>query len=138
MKKPYYDLFRIWLRQYFKHPIENIRQANPVVPRRIYHNFGNICKTVPLSSSELKYIRESDDCHALSPYLLKDLDKCGNSLQSMRELQQHTGEYGVPVRCNFCDFYKHGLPCPVHNVLADGTTVCDTHRYVIIKKVSHV
>ena len=133
MKKLYLDLFRLWVRSYFKHPLENIRQANPIIPNRIYHNFGNACKAVPLSSAELKYISESSKYHALPPCLLKDIDKSGNGLHSIRELQQHCGEDGIPVRCNFCDFHKNGVPCPVCNVLKDGSTVCDTHKYIIIK-----
>lgn len=138
MKRHLFDLMRLWLRNYFKHPVENIRQANPIIPGRLYHNFGNVCKAVPMSASELRYVRECSDYEALSPYLLKDIDKSGNGIASIRELQQKGGEDSVPVRCNFCDFYKNGIPCPVHNVLADGTTVCDTHRYIIIKPVSDV
>lgn len=137
-KQHYFDLLRLWMRNYFKHPVENIRQAKPIVPGRLYRNFGNICKAVPMTASELRYVKECEGYEALSPYLLKDLDKSGNGLSSLRELQQKGAEDAVPVRCNLCDFYKYGIPCPVHNVLADGSTVCDTHRYIIIKHISYV
>lgn len=138
MKKRYYfDLLRIWQREYFKHPVENIRQAKPIIPGHLYHNFGNICKAVPMSASELRYVAGFSEYEALSPYLLRDIDKSGNGLESIIELQKEGGEDAVPVRCNLCDFYKYGIPCPVHNVLADGSTVCDSHKYIIIKRAPH-
>ena len=39
----------------------------------------------------------------------------------------------VPAHCNFCDFYRYGIPCPLHNRFRDGSPVCDTHKYIIIK-----
>ena len=129
------DLLRLWLRSYFGHPVESIRQADPVIPGRFYRNFGNICKAVPYTADEQQYVKESQGCEALSPYLLRDLEKAGNGLQSLRELQKQGGDQSVPPQCNLCDFYKWGVPCPLVNALADGSNVCDTHRYVIIKRV---
>lgn len=129
---------RLWLREYFRHPVENIRQARPIIPNTFYRNFGNVCKAVPYTADELRYVRESQGCEALSPYLLRDLEKSGNGLQSIRELQQKGGTDSVPPQCNLCDFYKWGLPCPLYNTLPDGSQVCDSHRYIIIKRAPHV
>ena len=128
------DLIKVWAHEYFKHPLENIRQANPVVPGRLYRNFGNVCKAVPLSQSQKKYIEESREYGALAPCILDDIERSGNGIKSMRMIQERT-EDGPPVRCNFCDFYRNGIPCPVINTLADGSLVCETHRYIIIKPV---
>ena len=133
MKKNYIDLFRLWLRNYFKHPVENIRQANPIVPGRLYHNFGNACKAVAMTERERQLIRQTEKLGALPIELLRDIKEY--DLRQVRQLYSlpDVSQKEIPSRCSLCDFYKKGVPCPLFNILKDGSTVCDTHRYVIIK-----
>lgn len=106
----------LWLRvrEYFKHPAEDIRQAHPVVPGRLYYNFGYICKAVPFTSAEKRMIDGVDD---LTPELHREQKTWAN----------------CPTSCLFCDLQKKGLPCPLINTLADGRTVCQHYKYIIIK-----
>lgn len=146
MKKHYFDLFRLWLREYFKHPLENIRQANPIVPGRLYRNFGNVCKAVPLTRQEQALIREmkvtdhGEIVPSHTPEALMELARSAHGNHRMvKEYQAlFDKEDNVPPRCLFCDFHRMGIPCPIHNILANGSTVCDSHKYIIIKPVSHV
>ena len=137
MKTYYFDLLRLWMLNFFKHPVENIRQAKPIIPGRLYRNFGNICKAVPYTSAEKKYLKESVGYKALDPYLLTDIDKSGNGLRSIRALQEKGGPDDTPSRCNLCDLYKSGIPCPIYNILKDHSAVCDSYKYIIIKR-AHV
>ena len=109
------ELIWVRIRKYFRHPLEDLRQANPVVPGRLYSNFGYVCKAVPYTREERRLI--------------------GCSIEELPEdMQRSAAKWEeVPVHCLLCDFQKKGVPCPLYNVLADGRTVCDTHRYVIIK-----
>lgn len=142
MNKNYFDLLRLWLRSYFKHPLENIRQARPIVPGRLYRNFGNACKAVLYTAEERRYIKEmswdAKDNPSLSNAALMELVRyTRGSKQSAKELERLV-QSDLPPRCTLCDFHNKGIPCPLYNELADGSTVCDTHRYIIIKSVSHV
>jgi len=115
------DLIWLRIREYFKHPAEDIRQANPIIPGRLYSNFGYICKAVM-------------GTHGAIPSCMLS-DKGNTDLKNLRQLHTVVAEKpDLPARCNLCDFYKEGLPCPVYNLLKDGTVVCDTHKYVILKK----
>jgi len=156
-----FDLFRSWLHDYFKHPLENIRQARPIIPGRLYSNFGNICKAVPMTDEELAFVAAHK--FALPLGVLTAVP--GASIQFMEDLYSELGDEkeeldtqtgdlnelykkqkelqrtqlrisfddGIPSRCNLCDFHKNGIPCPLYNILKDGSTVCDTHKYIIIK-----
>lgn len=127
------DLFRAWLHDYFRHPLPSLRAAITVHPRRLYAYFGRIVKAVPLSRSERALI----DAHplALPLPLLREARREHDPLAAMcARYALPAASDDIPSRCNFCDFYLHGLPCPNCNTLPDGSTVCDTHRYIIIKQ----
>lgn len=155
--KPYFDLLRLWLREYFKHPVENIRQANPIVPGRLYRNFGNICKAVPYTNEQTALLEEEkrvklkaasakvvEDTSSGSPSgispegALEMIRTSGGNKKIAEELQMIFQQGNLEAKCAFCDFDKKGIPCPIHNKLPNGRCVCDTHRYVIIKPVKHV
>lgn len=129
------DLLWLRIREYFKHPAEDIRQENPIVPGRLYKNFGYVCKAVPLSKRELDYTRNMLAC-GLPTELLGDIRPSDDVVSQLYQLHQLPGipASDIPARCNFCDFYRESIPCPFYNVLADGSVVCDTHKYVILKK----
>lgn len=133
MKKRFL-LFLAWLHEYFHHPLENVRQANPVKPRKLYHNFGNICMAVPHTHAETTYLAKWPD-RALSRTLLLQAIHSPNPLVEMDNMYSLPQDPNVdaPSYCNFCDFYRCGLPCPAFNRLADGSPVCETHKYIIIK-----
>ncbi len=138
MKKRYFDLFQLWVREYFKHPLENIRQAKPIVPGRLYSNFGNACKAIPMTERERKLVRDTDALGALPFELLSDVkDADIRQLKNLYELPD-VAQRDIPSRCSLCDFYRRGIPCPLYNVLKNGSTVCDTHKYIIIKPAHHV
>ena len=152
MKKHYFDLFKLWLRTYFKHPLENIRQANPVVPGRLYYNFGNVCKAVKYNEVEQKVIDEAEaailEASVINPDnssmsfspegILEMVRSVHGDVSDVDVLRQAISEHDdTPPRCMLCDFHKLGIPCPIYNQLKDGSTVCDTHRYVIIKQAPH-
>ena len=127
------DLIWLRIREYFKHPAEDIRQANPIIPGRLYSNFGYICKAVKHTAAEKSYLQDMGTHGAIPSCMLSD--KGNTDLKNLRQLHTVVAEKpDLPARCNLCDFYKEGLPCPVYNLLKDGTVVCDTHKYVILKK----
>ena len=130
-----FDLLWLRIREYFKHPAEDLRQARPIVPGRLYSNFGYICKAVPLNHQELSFLKDSEGKSAVAAPILENISKRGNFLSQLRDLQEMPGVVasGVPCRCNFCHLYRESIPCPFYNQLADGSTVCDTHKYVILK-----
>lgn len=142
MKKNYFDLFRVWVRNYFRHPIPNIRQEKPIVPGRLYRNFGNICKAVRYRQHEQDYIQRTEmfradyAIHGSEPdEILQMVKGVKGDKEAVRRIQRALSqEQDMPAKCELCDFHRCGVPCPIYNVLADGSTVCDTHRYVIIKK----
>ena len=56
------------------------------------------------------------------------------SREKIKAIQQEAANWNnLPARCRLCDFNEKSIPCPFFNELADGSTVCDTHKYVIIK-----
>lgn len=145
MKKNYLDLLRLWLRDYFRHPLENLRQARPIVPRRLYNNFGNACKAVPYTAHQRDWINQwsvIDEpptiAHdpAANLELVRSLRGNREAVRAMEHEFRRTS--GIPAKCEFCDFHRYGIPCPIYNELADGSTVCDTYRYTIIKRAPHV
>lgn len=131
-----FELLWLKVRTYFKHPAEEIRQAIPIIPRRLYMSFGYICKAVPLTERERLFIKQTEGMGALPIELLRDIKPGDDMMRSISQLQELPNLQGsdLPSRCNFCAFYHNGLPCPMYNILQDGTTVCDTHKYVILKK----
>lgn len=141
MNKRFFDLLRLWFRNYFKHPVENIRQARPIVPGRLYSNFGNICKAIPYRPHERAFVEHYEELSGLKadndPKAVLDLVRSAHGHSAtVKGLQKMLcKESDLPTRCALCDFQYHGVPCPLFNELADGSTVCDSHRYVIIKRV---
>lgn len=151
-KKHYLDLFKLWLRTYFKHPLENIRQANPIVPGRLYYNFGNVCKAVRYSDSQRKVIEEAErailEATVINPdastvsfspegimEMIRSVHGDVNNVEALRRVISERDD--TPPRCMLCDFHRHGIPCPLYNQLKDGSTVCNTYRYIIIKQAPH-
>lgn len=128
------DLLWLKVRTYFKHPAEDIRQVKPIIPGRLYYNFGYIVKAVPLSERERLFIKQSEQHGALPIELLRDI-KGGDIIRQIAQLQEMPGipDSELPARCNLCALYRNGLPCPIYNILQDGTTVCDSHKYIILK-----
>ena len=113
--KRFLELVWVRIRKYFKHPLEDLRQANPIVPGRLYSNFGYICKAVPYTGEERRIIASSVE------ELPDDLQAAAQKWES------------VPNHCLLCDFQKKGVPCPLYNILSDGRTVCEVYKYFIIK-----
>lgn len=109
------ELIWVKIREYFKHPVEDLRQAVPIVPGRVYNNFGYLCKAVPYKQSELELLNSSKE----------DLP---DEMRAEASQWEH-----VPTHCLLCDLQKKGIPCPLYNTLKDGRTVCEVYRYVIIK-----
>lgn len=109
------DLIWVKIREYFKHPVEDIRQAKPILPGRVYSNFGNLCKAVRYTKQELELINSSYE-----------------ELPEELRLEAVNWEE-FPTKCFVCDFQKKGIPCPFYNRLKDGRKVCDVYRYTIIK-----
>ena len=134
-----FDLIWLAVRQYFKHPVENIRQADPIKPARLYENYGYICKAVPYNAIEQAKVNADDYDRSLSldDKLLLELvrSKGLRNKEGIESLQRDALEASsTPVSCQLCDFAKTGIPCPLYNRLKDGSTVCDTHKYVILKR----
>ena len=129
------DLLWLKVRTYFKHPAEEIRQARPIVPGRLYTSFGYICKAIPLTAKERLFLQQTENIGALPIELLRDINPNQDMVHQISQLNTldipHTD---LPSRCNFCAFHHRGLPCPFYNILKDGTTVCDTHKYIILKE----
>ena len=129
------DLLWLKVRTYLKHPAEEIRQAKPIVPGRLYTSFGYICKAVPLTAKERLFLQQTENIGALPIELLRDINPNQDMVHQISQLNTldipHTD---LPSRCNFCAFHHRGLPCPFYNILKDGSTVCDTHKYIILKE----
>lgn len=136
MKRKIY-LFLAWLHDYFKHPLPNARNADYIKPNTLYRNFGNICVCVRRTAAEENHLRRWPDMALPVPLLLQAL----HSAHPMSELDAIYARLfniieapDIPSHCNFCDFYIHGIPCPLHNHFANGVEVCNTHKYIIIKR----
>lgn len=147
----FFDILKLWVRNYFKHPVENIRQAKPIIPGRLYQNFGNVCKAVKYANAEKEFIAEASAMASrmlasgesnsirLSPEGIMEMVRTtGCNKEAIERLQESLNQSDLPAKCCFCDFHKKGIPCPIHNQLADGSTVCDQYRYIIIKPAAHV
>ena len=135
-----FDLIWLRIREYFHHPAEDIRQAQPIVPGRLYTNFGYICKAVPYSKEERMRLAEMPSepqdvaVAACNQVLLEQAVGIGKkNPKHIRELQDADFLNDTQDQCIFCDFHRKTIPCPFYNTLADGSTVCDTHKYVILK-----
>ena len=136
-----FDLIWLAIRQFFKHPVENIRQANPIKPGRLYDNYGYICKAVPYTAREQLLVNvyldndEKVDMELDPEILLEQVKAVGiRNTDEIKRLQQEASiASNTPVCCQLCDFAKVGLPCPIYNQLKDGSTVCTTNKYIIIK-----
>lgn len=134
------DLIWLRIREYFKHPAEDIRQAAPIVPGRLYTNFGYICKAVPYTKKEgslLERIRaEKEDgrTELLYDTVLKEAGGSKADVMTADCIQEEVARLSeIDCGCVFCDFHRKAIPCPLYNQLSDGSTVCDTHKYVILK-----
>ena len=109
------ELIWVKIREYFKHPVEDLRQAQPIVPKRVYSNFGYLVKAVPYTQKELELINTP-------------------KAELPEEMRIEAGRWmDIPNHCLLCDLQKKGVPCPFYNTLKDGRTVCDVYKYVIIK-----
>ena len=135
-----FELIWLRIREYFKHPAEDIRQARPIVPGRLYANFGYICKAVPYTKDERQCLREmksqrrDDPAAAVSnQVLLEQVRVMSKNVGRIRDLQDSEWLNETQEQCVFCDFHRLTIPCPLYNTLKDGSTVCDTHKYVILK-----
>ena len=134
-----FDLIWLAIRQYFKHPAESIRQADPIKPGRLYENYGYICKAVPYSEEERKLVAADYNAYGIqldADMLLERVKGVGiRNMDAINQLQSDVAEASsTPVSCQLCDFARLGVPCPLYNRLADGSTVCDTHKYIILKR----
>jgi hypothetical protein len=136
-----FDLIWLRIREYFKHPAEDIRQAVPIVPGRLYTNFGYICKAVPYNKKEsgiIEKIREEKE-NGQTDMLYDTISKeiLGfkvSSISPADPIQEEVARLNeLDCGCIFCDFHRKAIPCPLYNQLSDGSTVCDTHKYVILK-----
>ena len=136
------DLIWLRIREYFRHPAEDIRQARPIVPGRLYDNFGYICKAVPYTREERRRLdemrsrRRDDTAAAVSNQVLLEQGRATGGRDAGRILDLQDAEWlnDTQEQCVFCDFHRMTIPCPLYNTLKDGTAVCDTHKYVILKK----
>ena len=132
-----FDLLWLRIREYFKHPAEDLRQANTIKPGRLYSNFGYICKAVRYTRDEqAKVDIDKRTTTAMPPDILIETVK-GLGIRNkdaIDALQREADSLTpAPYSCQLCDFNRVGIPCPFYNQLADGSTVCDTHKYVILK-----
>ena len=137
--KRFFELIWVRIRKYFRHPLENLRQANPVVPGRLYSNFGYICKAVPYTREELEKVQNDNfrDDGLSQEIMLEQVKSIGiKNVDAIKAIQTEASNWQEePVKCQLCDFAKKAIPCPHFNKLANGTEVCETHRYVIIKNI---
>lgn len=133
------DLLWLRIREYFHHPAEDIRQARPIVPGRLYKNFGYVCKAVPYTRHErnkIEKIRQEKQGEAsgvLASLLMEEATggKVNGGFSAMNDEIANLNT--LNDGCFFCDFHRKCIPCPMWNELKDGSTVCDTHKYVILK-----
>ena len=136
-----FDLLWLRIREYFGHPAEDVRQANPIVPGRLYTNFGYVCKAQPYSRKEREWLecyQESAAGDAVEAAcdrvdLEHGRDMVNIDPKNIKAIQAACFNCELPGTCALCDFHRKSIPCPLYNVLKDGSVVCDTHKYVIIK-----
>jgi hypothetical protein len=129
-KTHFFDRLHAWFREYTKHPLESLRQAEVIRPRRLYDHYGYIVKPVPLASEERKALSRWPDM-ALPSAVLSGMYTVSSI---SRYYDEHKVSTSVPARCNLCDLYRHSLPCPYFNVLRNGDIACKHFKYVIIKR----
>ena len=135
-----FDLLWLRIREYFHHPAEDIRQAQPIVPGRLYTNFGYVCKAVPYTRKENEWLEQYRSSEAgdqvdaaVGKMSMESKDITELTPQQAKAVQTAYFNNELPDQCIFCDFHRKAIPCPLYNELADGSTVCDTHKYVILK-----
>lgn len=136
-----FELIWLRIREYFKHPAEDIRQAQPIVPGRLYANFGYICKAVPYNKREKDIIRRINSENGegrkqlLYNTIMEEIGGCKiEGIGTVDCVQEETDRLNeMDCHCVFCDFHRKAIPCPLYNTLEDGSTVCDTYKYVILK-----
>ena len=136
-----FDLIWLRIREYFKHPAEDLRQACPVVPGRLYKNFGYVCKAVPYNKKEREVIEkiqsENKDGRTDTLYDMVSNEVFGCSLRAAAPndpIQEEVARLNdLDIHCFFCDFHRKSIPCPIYNTLSDGSCVCESHKYVILK-----
>lgn len=136
-----FDLLWLRIREYFKHPAEDLRQAKSIVPGRLYNNFGYICKAVPYSSSEkakIEKIREEKlgkSSGVIADMLKQEVvsgNTAGGGFDAIDDEVARLSSIGDG--CFFCDLHRKCIPCPLYNTLKDGSDVCEKYKYVILKK----
>lgn len=120
-----WDLFIVWLREYFKHPLENVRTVEAVIPGKLYHNMGHVCKLVSLTDKEKEVLRLQQEHPNKEEYRQMLMTQSGKEFKSAGEIGRCVEMYGTV--CQFCDFFKKSLACP---------PVCriENEKYVIIKE----
>lgn len=103
MKRKIY-LFIAWLHEYFKHPLQNVRTADYIVPKRLYDNFGNVCICVPHTHGEHKHLQRWPDRALPLPLLLQAY----HSPEPLHELDNMYSQLynkiktdDIPAHCNF-------------------------------------
>lgn len=105
---------------YFGHKPERIRQAQ-IIPGKYYNNFSYICKAVPISQQE-HYERQVLICRMLE-----------NHENRMPYDREQTLYEQIKSGCDTCPFNEQ-LPCPLNLSLPDGSKICHSHKFIIIKK----
>lgn len=118
-KKYLKDRIILAVLQYFGYKPDNIRQAL-IVPGKYYYNFGNIVKAVPISRQE-HLERQTLLCNMLE----------GAEERNLAEEKSMTDT--IKSGCLSCPFFET-LPCPINLNLPDGTKICHSHKFIIIKK----
>ncbi len=120
--------------EYFHHPLPNIRQAMPIRPWKPYRTFGRVCYARPMSRKEREALKSWPDTALPVSYLERaseSADELGYIGRAYLQGITADSADNVPARCNLCDFYLRGLPCPLYNRLKNGGVVCNTNRYRI-------
>lgn len=120
-----WDLFIVWLREYFKHPLENVRTVDVVVPGRLYHNMGHICKMVSLTKDEQEVLRLQRLQPDKEAYKKALMTASGKNFKSAGEIGRYMEMYGHA--CQFCDFFKKSLVCPLKCEL-------ENEKFIVIKE----
>lgn len=117
LKKHLKDRIILAIMHYFGREPENIRQTT-IVPRRYYSNFGRICKAVPISEQDY----DERQSIVRATYILNEryTDAVDAKIEYARS------------GCESCPF-NETLPCPLNLLLPDGSKICHSHKFVIIK-----